>query len=201
MTPAYTVCLYHGAEPWDGPRRLNEMMRFGDDEESQLWRPYFNDYGMNLICVNELDYFSVFSTGIKELFTILGYRKDKKGMDQFLREHDEYIHLDEDTAVVISGLMGVGKFMSDRERYKEGSGYNMCQAIREMLDDSINQGISQGISQGIRQGIDLGKNQGVTLSAAVFRAIRSGLSDTQEIAAYCGCTEEDVLSVRKAFEI
>ena len=59
------------------------------------------------------------------ILTILGYRKDKKGMNQFLREHDEYRHLDEDTAVVISGLMGVGKFMSDRERYKEGSGYNM----------------------------------------------------------------------------
>ena len=27
LIPVYTVCLYHGTERWDGPRRLNEMMQ------------------------------------------------------------------------------------------------------------------------------------------------------------------------------
>ena len=109
------------------------------------------------------------------------YRKDKQGMRAFLEQHEEYQHLDEETARVISGVIGVETFMGDSERYKEGKEYNMCQAIREMWND--------------------GWNDGISLSAAVFRAVQSGISDDQEIADLCGCTTEEVENIRKVFGI
>ena len=78
-------------------------------------------------------------------------------------------------------LIGVETFMGDKERYKEGREYNMCQAIREMWND--------------------GWNDGISLSAAVFRAVQSGLSDNQAIADLCNCTVDEVENIRKVFDI
>ena len=205
LTPVYTVCLYHGTDSWDGPRSLGEMMHFGSDERQALWNEQFSDYKMRLICVNERASPDRFTTGLKELFAIMPYRKDKRGMNQFLAEHKEYQQLDKETAYTISGIMGIKTFMENTEKFKEGEKYNMCQAIREMWEDGWNDGLSQGISQGINQGIEQGIAQGVergvSLSASIFRAIRSGISANQEIAERCGCTEEEVENIRKAFDI
>ena len=32
LFPVYTLCLYHGEEPWDGPRTLKDMMNFGEKD-------------------------------------------------------------------------------------------------------------------------------------------------------------------------
>ena len=185
LAPVYTVCLYHGTEQWDGPRNLKDMMEFGSDEERAVWEHCFSDYHMNLVCVNELKNFTKFNTGLRELFWLMTYRKDKQGMKRFLEQHEEYQHLDEETARVISGVIGVETFMGDSERYKEGKEYNMCQAIREMWNDGWNDGLSAGVS----------------LSAKVFSAVRSGLSDNQEIADLCNCTVNEVENIRKVFDI
>ena len=147
----------------------------------------------NLVCVNELKDFSTFSTGLRELFSLMPYRKDKQAMEQFLENHEEYKHLDEETARVIGGMIGVDTFMDDKKRYEEGGKYNMCQAIREMMMDSWNEGNEQGIEQGVERG--------VSLSASIFRAIRSGISDNQAIADSCSCTVSEVENIRKAFDI
>ena len=45
LHPVYTICLYSGEEPWDGPRKLSDMMEF-DPEESV--RSLFKDYPLTL---------------------------------------------------------------------------------------------------------------------------------------------------------
>lgn len=137
LAPVYTVCLYHGTDPWDGPRSLKEMMQFGNDPEATFWKNQFMDYGMRLICVNELEDASAFTTQLKELFAIMAYRKDKQEMRKFLETHKEYQHLDEETARVIGTVMGVHTFMNNQDKYEKEGEYNMCQAIREMVEEEI----------------------------------------------------------------
>lgn len=43
--------------------------------------------------------------------------------------------------------------------------------------------------------------RGVILSAEVFKAISAGEKDNAVIAEQCGCTEEKVAMIRKAFGI
>ena len=50
LAPVYTLCLYHGEDPWDGPLTLKDMMRFDGDREKL--QQYFTDYPMRLFCVN-----------------------------------------------------------------------------------------------------------------------------------------------------
>ena len=128
LAPIYTLCLYHGTDPWDGPRSLKDMMDFGADQFSPAFERCFSDYPMHLICVNEIKDFSKFNTGLKELFALMAYRKDKKGMMKFLESHKEYQHLDKETAEVISGMMGVESFMENKEMYEE------VENIRKVFD-------------------------------------------------------------------
>lgn len=150
LAPVYTVCLYHGADPWDGPRSLKEMMQFGNDPEATFWKNQFMDYGMRLICVNELEDTSAFTTELKELFTIMAYRKGKQEMRKFLETHKEYQHLDEETARVIGTVMGVHTFMNNQDKYEKEGEYNMCQAIKEMWEEGNQQGIECTTFQAIR---------------------------------------------------
>lgn len=145
LAPVYTVCLYHGSDPWDGPRSLKEMMQFGNDLEAAFWENQFMDYGMRLICVNELDDTSAFTTELKELFAIMAYQKDKPGMRKFLEKHKEYEQLDEETARVIGTVMGVNTFMMNKSKYEKEGEYNMCQAIREMWEEGIEIGTLNAI--------------------------------------------------------
>ena len=154
IAPVYTICLYHGEKPWDGPRSLRDMVDFGNDKERMVWERVFADYGMRLVCVNELGDLTGFSTELRDLFGLMQYRGDKQGMNRFLEEHKEFQQVDEETARVIGTVMGVDVFMENGERFREGKGYNMCTAIREMWMDGWNDGISQGISQGIREILD-----------------------------------------------
>ena len=34
LHPVYTICLYSGEEPWDGPRKLSDMMEFDPEDEN-----------------------------------------------------------------------------------------------------------------------------------------------------------------------
>ena len=75
---------------------------------------------------------------------MLPFRKDKAGLRRLLEKEPAYKKMDEETAKTVSVLMGVKAFMENRERYKEGAGYNMCQAIREMMEDSRLEGEKAG---------------------------------------------------------
>ena len=37
LHPVYTLCLYSGTEPWDGPRKLSDMMAF--DPQNKSFKP------------------------------------------------------------------------------------------------------------------------------------------------------------------
>ncbi len=140
LVPTFTLCLYHGEDKWHGPRSLKDMIDFGEDGE--LWKQLFSDYQMKLICLNEMDDFSQFHSSLKQLFQLLAFRRDKKKLKQLLEEDASYQDMDEETADVVSTLMGVEKEMAKKDNGEEG--YNMCTAIKEMLEDSRLEGRQEG---------------------------------------------------------
>lgn len=144
LAPAFTLCLYHGEDKWRGPRSLKDMMDFGEDKE--LWEQVFSDYQMKLICLNEMDDFSQFHSSLKQLFQLLAFRKDKKKLKELLEEDASYQDMDEETADVVSTLMGVEKEMAKKDNGEDG--YNMCTAIREMLEESRLEGRQEGRQEG-----------------------------------------------------
>lgn len=143
LCPTYTICLYFGEKPWDGPRSLKDMMDFGEDTSGLS--SHFADYRFLLYCVNEEHDFSVFHTSMRQVFELLPYRKDKQQLLTKLEENPEYKHLDRDSLELLSLLLNAPTIWENREKYimntdnhinsEEMEEYNMCQAIRELIED------------------------------------------------------------------
>jgi hypothetical protein len=143
LVPVYTLCLYHGTGQWNGPRCLRDMADFGADAPE--WEQCFSDYPMRLICASEPMDYTAFRTPLGALFELLPLRRDKTRLKKLMDENPIYQKLDGDTAETASILMGVNLFIKQRKKYKNGDGYNMCQAIKEMMEDSRTEGWEAGI--------------------------------------------------------
>lgn len=131
-------------------------------EDDALWEKYFTDYPMRLICVNEIEDCTAFQSSLGELFSLLPYRNNKKKLKELMQAEPRYQNVDSETAEAISVLMGVETFMEKKEKYENGEGYNMCQALREMMEDSRMEGIQEGREQGIRVLVETCKEVGLT---------------------------------------
>ncbi len=154
IAPVYTICLYHGVEEWDGPRCLKDMMDFGPEKvgaDREKWEKFFADYPMRLVCASDFADCTGLKTSLGDLLTLLPFRKDRAGLKKLLAEKSEYREMDEETARAISVLMGID-FMEKKEKYREGEGYNMCQAIQEMVEEGRMEGLIQVAERMLRAG-------------------------------------------------
>lgn len=74
----------------------------------------------------------------------------------------------------------------------------MCDAIRELfaeeLEEGMQLGLQRGISQGREQGLARGREQGITIAKMVFRMNAEG-KDIDEIAQAGGLTREEVQKI------
>ena len=149
LQPVYTLCLYTGTDPWDGPRMLSDMMAF-DPKDRQL-QFLFKDYPLNLFCINEHDDFSKFHTDLKELFQVIRCRKDKEKLAELMQDQT-YSHLSEDTWDTIAVMTDNVAMLQKKNLYKtenrEKEEFNMCQALEELINDGVLKGKQEGKSEG-----------------------------------------------------
>lgn len=193
LAPVYTLCLYHGEDTWNGPRSLCDMMNFSEDEEM---KEYFNDYPLKILCINEYEDFELLHTDLREVFTALKYRRDKRGLYRIMQEHEWFRHLNEEAVRVMAVLLDMPSFWKERKKYLnyqeviDTEEYDMCQAIREMVEDGRTEGKIEG------------KIEGVILASRIFKLLQLNSSlKNEEIAQECDCSLKEVQDVRAAFGI
>ena len=195
LWPTYTLCLYLGEEPWDGPRSLQDMMDFG--EEAGDMKELFVDYPFRLYCVNEETDFSMFHTQLRCVFELLPLRKDKNRLLEKLTADEAYTHMDEESLEFLSVVMDNPTIWKNRHKFKksvketedtgkkEQEEYDMCQAIRELIEDGKQEGLSEGIKVGRSEGIKEGRMQ------ILIDMVKEGLLKIEDAALRCGLSVEE----------
>ena len=163
LCPVYTICFYHGTDPWDGPRSLRDMMHFG--RETEGWQDVFHDYGMTLFCAGEQKDLSRFGTDLKLLLKVLQLRQDKDGLLRLWSE-EPFSHLDLETAETMAVMTDSVNILKKLEITEEG-GCNMCLAVEEMKRDWKAEGEAKGRAEGKAEGeakgiIELGIDFGLS---------------------------------------
>lgn len=158
----------------------------------------FADYPLHLLCINEERDFSKFHTEIRQLFHAMQYRGDKKGLLQMVENEEEYSHLDLETLEAVSVLLDIPQIWENREKYmkeNEKETGDMCQAIRELMEDARNEGIKQGVEQGLEQGIKQGVKQSLKAFIEFAQEMNLSKEDTiQKIREKYELGEEKVAS-------
>lgn len=90
---------------------------------------------------------------------------------------------------MLSALLNVPQMWEEREQYMnreaEEEEYDMCQAMREWLEDERNEGIQAGVQQGI--------------TVIIKNMLRLG-APIRDIRAYTGYSEEQIRQIQKEID-
>ena len=130
---------------WDGKSELYDLLNIDDE-----LKPYVSNYRFNLFDYHEYKDFSIFKTENRYLFEALAKSDDKEKMMQYLETCPLQGSKDPDIVSAVLGSIGKKMTKKDLERIqnKETGGYDMCKALRDMIEDGRDEGISIGKQQG-----------------------------------------------------
>ena len=165
LAPCITLVIYVGTEgPWNGKTELYDLL----DIDEEL-KPYVSNYRFNLFDYHDHKDFSIFKTENRYFFEALVISKDKEKMMQYLENCP--LQGTDDTDIVTAILGCIGKKMTkkdlERIRNKETGGYDMCPALRELIEDGRNEGILKGT---IHTLFNLYQNNHISLTIAAEQA-------------------------------
>ncbi|MFR3170457.1 MAG: transposase [Roseburia intestinalis] len=141
IKPVITLVIHFGAEEWDGPLSLHEMMPIRDMEILS----YVENYRIHLIDPAKLteEELNKFSTSMREVMGYIKYSNNKEKPLDFLRT-DTHKSIEMNAARVIKTITKTPIKISE-----EKEGIEMCQAIEELIAESETRGEVRGKAEGM----------------------------------------------------
>ncbi len=102
LLPVITLVVYFGANEWDAPRTIRDMMLVKDERVLA----YTPDYRINLIAPQELSEQELdkFSTDLRTVLKYIKFSKDKNLLNVALYEDEAFYNVPRQAAVVINTI-------------------------------------------------------------------------------------------------
>ena len=149
IKPVITLVIHFGAEEWDGPLSLHEMMPIRDMEILS----YVENYRIHLIDPAKLteEELNKFSTSMREVMGYIKYSNNKEKLLDFLRT-DTHKSIEMNAARVIKTITKTPIKISE-----EKEGIEMCQAIEELIAESEARGEVRGKAEGMIEMCQIGR--------------------------------------------
>ena len=137
IRPVITLVIHFGAEEWDGPLSLHEMMATRDMEILS----FVENYRIHLIDPAKLteEELNKFSTSLKEVMGYIKYSKDKEKLMKFLRK-DTHKTIEMNAARVIKTITNTPIEVSEEMEKIE-----MCKAIEDLILEGEAKGEAKGM--------------------------------------------------------
>ena len=137
IRPIITLVIHFGAEEWDGPLSLHEMMATRDMEILS----FVENYRIHLIDPAKLteEELNKFSTSLKEVMGYIKYSKDKEKLMKFLRK-DTHKTIEMNAARVIKTITNTPIEVSEEMEEIE-----MCKAIEDLILEGEAKGEAKGM--------------------------------------------------------
>ena len=144
LIPVITLVIHFGAEEWDGPMTLHEMMEIGNPELLK----YVQDYRIHLIDPSRLteEELEKFSTSLREVLGYIKYSTNGKQILDFA-ENNPRMMMDADAARVIRTITNTPVEIPEEEERVD-----MCKGIEELMEDSRQEGRQEGRKEGEASG-------------------------------------------------
>lgn len=126
--PVITLVVYCGTEhSWNGAKCLYELLDIDDE-----MKEFVTNYKLNLYDCHEHDTFDEYRTGLRQLFEVVRYGKDKKQLKRVIEENREaYSNIDSDTRELLEVVANVKIPEEYRVMGKGEERFNMCKAFED----------------------------------------------------------------------
>lgn len=140
ITPVITLVLHFGANEWDGPLSLHEMMNVQDKHLLN----FIQDYRIHLIDPAKLSEKDLekFSTSLREVIGYIKYSRDKKRLSEFLANNSRML-IEANAARVIRTVTNTPIRIPENVEV-----IDVCKAIEEMMNEREEKGMEQGMERG-----------------------------------------------------
>ena len=140
LKPVVTLVIHFGADEWDAPLSLHEMM---GSQNKKLMR-YIQDYQIHLIDPAKLtqEDLNKFTSSLREVIEYIKYSKDKEKLSRILKNNSRML-IDREAALVIKAITNTAIEISEKEEK-----IDMCKAIDDMLSEREAKGEIRGIEIG-----------------------------------------------------
>lgn len=138
LIPSVTLTLHLEPEVWDGPLSLFDMMETPEPEVLAC----MDNYHVRLLSPALMDDSEImkFHTSLREVLLFIKYSKDKENLKRVLQaDGNRFRNLERRAADVIEAVTNVGMKFEESEVE-----IDMCQAVKEMVDDGIKIGVEKG---------------------------------------------------------
>lgn len=139
--PVITLVVYYGLEhPWNGARCLHDLLEIGDDLKG-----FVTNYRLNLYDCHEHDTFDEYHTGLRQLFEVIRYSRDKEKLKKVMEENREmYSRMDSDTKDLLEAVAKVRIKEEDLVMENGEKKYDMCKAFADMRLEGKLEGKREG---------------------------------------------------------
>ena len=130
LIPSITVTIYFGADKWDGPLSLFDMMDITDSRILSC----MDNYHVRLIAPALMpdEEIMKFQSNLREVMLFIKYSKDKEKIDEILKMNEKrFRDMERRAADVIEVITNAGLKYDGKEMKVD-----MCQAIQEMRKES-----------------------------------------------------------------
>lgn len=153
LIPSITLTIYFGADEWDGPLSLFDMMGTADSEVLAC----MDNYHVRLVSPARMSDEDIlkFQSSLREVMFFIKYSKNPTELTRLVEAGQErFKNLERRAADVIAAVTGA-KFSFDEDKER----VDMCRALQEMCDNSR----AEGMVLGKAEGIVLGRSEGIVL--------------------------------------
>lgn len=136
LKPVITLVIHFGADEWNAPMSLHEMMEVKNKELLN----FIQDYRIYLIDPAKLtdDDLLKFSSSLREILECIKYSKDKERFSSFMKNNPRMI-FDREAALVFKTITNTP--IEIPEGLEE---IDVCKAVEEMILESTEKGIGIG---------------------------------------------------------
>ncbi len=137
LQPVITLVVHFGADLWDGPTSLHEMLAVQDD----TIRRYAQDYRVHMLDPGRISQndFKKFASSLREVLNYIKYSKDEKGLARLLEEDERLKKLEVEAARVIETITHTDFAIDEKTEV-----VNVCQAVEDMMKTREKKGWQQG---------------------------------------------------------
>lgn len=147
IKPIFTLVIYYGEEPWNGPSTLHDMMNISDS-----LKPFINDYRLKLVQAKDFQNISFANADNRILFDMLNMFYGCGGKLDMNKVKEKYPKLEIwwETLAAIGAATGTGELVNEAMKNRGGR-IGMCKALENLMEESKQQGIEKGLSEGERK--------------------------------------------------
>lgn len=134
LKPVITLVVYWGADEWDAPRSLHEMLEVDDPDILQ----FVDDYKLKLVIPGEITDFEKFHSDARYVLEFIGASKNKEKLQKIM-QNPVYEQLDSETTKMINCFTGANIKINKQKGVSD-----VCLAIKQMLEEEREKGKQEG---------------------------------------------------------